>query len=42
MNARASRNPAMWLVIGLPVASVVAGVGLVVLAVRSGISGNAE
>lgn len=36
MNARASRNPAMWLVIGLPVASVVAGVGLVVLAVRSG------
>jgi hypothetical protein len=30
------RNPAMWLVVGLPVASVVAGVGLVVIAVRSG------
>lgn len=30
------REPAMWLVIGLPLASVVAGVGLVVTAVRSG------
>jgi hypothetical protein len=30
------RNPVMWLVIGLPVLSVVAGVGLVVIALRSG------
>jgi hypothetical protein len=29
-------NPVMWLVVGLPVASIVAGVGLVVIAVRSG------
>lgn len=31
-----SRNPVMWLVIGLPLLSIVAGVGLVVVAVRSG------
>lgn len=30
------RIPVMWLVIGLPLASIVAGVGLVVIAVRSG------
>lgn len=30
------RNPAAWLVIALPIASVVAGVALVVIAVRSG------
>jgi len=30
------RNPVMWLVIGLPVLSIVAGVGLVVVALRSG------
>ncbi|UNK48781.1 FixH family protein [Lysobacter sp. S4-A87] len=30
------RMPIMWLVIGLPVLSIVAGVGLVVVAVRSG------
>ncbi|MBO9716599.1 MAG: FixH family protein [Pseudoxanthomonas sp.] len=29
-------NPVMWLVVGLPLLSIVAGVGLVVLAVRSG------
>jgi len=28
--------PVMWLVIGLPLASIVAGVGLVIVAVRSG------
>lgn len=32
------RNPAAWLVIALPIASVVAGVALVVIAVRSGSS----
>lgn len=31
-----SRNPVMWLVVGLPLASVVAGIALVVIAVRSG------
>lgn len=31
-----TRNPVLWLVIGLPIASVVAGVGLVVIALRSG------
>jgi hypothetical protein len=30
------RNPAAWLVIALPLASVIAGVALVVIAVRSG------
>lgn len=30
------RNPVMWLVIGLPLLSIVAGVGLVVIALRSG------
>jgi len=30
------RNPVMWLVVGLPLLSIVAGVGLVVTAVRSG------
>src|SRR5690606_13585088 len=30
------RNPVMWLVVGLPLLSIVAGVGLVVIAVRSG------
>ncbi|KLJ01962.1 FixH family protein [Luteimonas sp. FCS-9] len=30
------RIPVMWLVIGLPLASIVAGVGLVVIATRSG------
>lgn len=30
------RNPVMWLVVGLPLVSIVAGVGLVVVAVRSG------
>lgn len=30
------RNPVMWLVIGLPLLSIVAGVGLVVVALRSG------
>jgi len=30
------RNPVMWLVIGLPLLSIVAGVSLVVIAVRSG------
>jgi len=29
-------NPVMWLVIGLPLLSIVAGVGLVIVAVRSG------
>jgi hypothetical protein len=29
-------NPVMWLVVGLPLLSIVAGVGLVVIAVRSG------
>jgi len=29
-------NPVLWLVIGLPVLAVVAGVGLIVVAVRSG------
>ncbi|UWX03906.1 FixH family protein [Pseudoxanthomonas sp. NC8] len=29
-------NPVMWLVVGLPLLSIVAGVGLVVVAVRSG------
>jgi len=28
--------PVMWLVIGLPLASIVAGVGLVIVAIRSG------
>lgn len=32
------RMPIMWLVLGLPLASIVAGVGLVVIAVRSGSS----
>ncbi len=40
MDAREPRPwwkmPIMWLVIGLPLASVVAGVGLVVIAARSG------
>jgi len=31
-----SRNPVMWLVIGLPILSIVAGVGLVVVALESG------
>jgi len=31
-----ARNPVMWLVIGLPVLSIVAGIGLVVVSVRSG------
>ncbi|MBU8975798.1 MULTISPECIES: FixH family protein [unclassified Lysobacter] len=31
-----TRNPVMWLVIGLPILAVVAGVGLVVIALRSG------
>lgn len=30
------RIPVMWLVVGLPLASIIAGVGLVVIAVRSG------
>jgi Uncharacterized protein conserved in bacteria len=30
------RNPVMWLVVGLPLLAIVAGVGLVVVAVRSG------
>ena len=30
------RNPVMWLVVGLPLLSIVAGVGLVVIAVRTG------
>lgn len=30
------REPVVWLVIGLPLASIVAGVGLVITAVRSG------
>jgi len=30
------RNPVMWLVIGLPILSIVAGVGLVVVALESG------
>ena len=30
------RNPVMWLVVGLPLLSIVAGVGLVVTAVRTG------
>ena len=30
------RNPVMWLVVGLPLLSIVAGVGLVVVATRSG------
>ncbi len=30
------RNPVMWLVIGLPLLSVIAGVSLVVIAVRAG------
>ena len=30
------RIPAMWLVIGLPIASIVAGVGLVYISVRAG------
>ena len=30
------KTPAMWLVIGLPLASIVAGVSLLVIAVRSG------
>jgi len=30
------RNPVMWLVIGLPLLSIVAGVGLVVIAMRAG------
>jgi uncharacterized protein len=30
------RNPVLWLVIGLPALSVVAGVGLLVVAIRSG------
>lgn len=30
------REPMVWLVVGLPLASVIAGVGLVVVAVRSG------
>lgn len=34
--AAKARNPVMWLVIGLPVLSIVAGVGLVVISVRSG------
>ena len=32
------REPMVWLVIGLPLASVVAGVGLVIVASRSGSS----
>ena len=31
-----SRNPVVWLVIGLPILSIVAGVGLVVVALESG------
>jgi len=31
-----TRNPVMWLVIGLPILSIVAGVGLVVVALESG------
>ncbi|MDR0183732.1 FixH family protein [Lysobacter arvi] len=30
------RNPVLWLVVGLPVLSIVAGVGLVMIALRSG------
>jgi uncharacterized protein len=30
------RNPVLWLVIGLPALSVVAGIGLLVVAIRSG------
>lgn len=30
------RNPVMWLVVGLPLLSIVAGVGLVVIATRTG------
>jgi len=30
------RNPVMWLVVGLPLLSIVAGVGLVVVATRAG------
>ncbi|MBE2291576.1 MAG: FixH family protein [Xanthomonadales bacterium] len=30
------RNPVMWLVVGLPLLSIVAGVGLVVIATRAG------
>lgn len=33
---RSKRNPVLWLVIGLPIASVIAGVGLVVIALESG------
>ena len=29
-------NPVMWLVVGLPLLSIVAGVGLVVIATRAG------
>jgi len=35
-DSPAWRNPVLWLVIGLPLLSIVAGVGLVVIAVRSG------
>jgi uncharacterized protein len=35
-RTRPLRMPIMWLVIGLPILSIVAGVGLVVVAVRSG------
>lgn len=30
------RNPVIWLVVGLPLLSIIAGVGLVVISVRSG------
>ncbi len=38
MNAKKPlwRIPVMWLVIGLPLASIVAGVGLVIIAMRAG------
>jgi len=35
-DSPAWRNPVLWLVIGLPLLSIVAGVGLVVVSVRSG------